>query len=88
MAKPREVKTLDEWRRHKGLTVQVLADAVGVTRGSMGNYIKGRTQPLIQLAYRIAGALGVEVTQIADWRPETIEERATAREDLDTAKRG
>jgi transcriptional regulator with XRE-family HTH domain len=68
MAKAREVKTLDEWRKHKGLTVQVMADGAGLTRGAMGDYIKGRKEPGIRLAYRIAGALGVEVTQIADWQ--------------------
>lgn len=70
MARAKEVKTLAEWREERGLTVQELADAVGLTRGSMGNYIKGRVEPGIRLAYRIAGALGVEVTQIKDWQVE------------------
>lgn len=82
MAKAREVKTLDEWRKHQGLTVQVMADRAGLTRGSMGNYIKGRKEPGIRLAYRIAAALGVEVTQIADWQSEAPVETAAPSDNL------
>ena len=70
MARAKELKTLAEWRVERGLTVQQLADAVGQSRGSMGRYIKGEIVPSIHLAYRIANALGVEVTQIKDWRIE------------------
>jgi transcriptional regulator with XRE-family HTH domain len=87
MAKAKEVKTLEEWRAHRGLTVQAMADAAGLTRGAMGDYIKGRKEPGIRLAYRIAGALGVDVTQIANWRPEVGSERGTSSEDLVAASK-
>lgn len=73
MARRNEIKTLAEWRQERGLTLEQLAERVGggLSKGSMNDYEKGRRMPGIELAYKIAGALGIEVTQIADWRPET-----------------
>lgn len=70
MARAKEVKTIAEWREERGLSVQQLADRAGLTRGAMGDYIKGRKEPGIRLAYRIADALDVQVTQIKDWQVE------------------
>jgi len=82
MAKAKEVKTLEEWRAHRGLTVQAMADAAGLTRGAMGDYIKGRKEPGIRLAYRIANALDVEVTQIKDWQVERSVDTATGGREM------
>jgi len=73
MSRRNEVKTLAEWRQERGLTLEQVAERVGgsgFSKSAANDYEKGRRMPGIELAYKIAAALEVEVTQIADWRPE------------------
>lgn len=70
MPRAKEVKTIAEWREERGLSMQEFADRAGLTRGAAGDYMRGRKEPGIRLAYRIARALDVEVTQIKDWQVE------------------
>lgn len=70
MTKSKPIKTLGEWRDDRGLSLETLGKAVGLSKGSMGDYEKGRRIPGIHMAYKLAQALGVELTQIADWIPE------------------
>ncbi|WP_221091200.1 helix-turn-helix transcriptional regulator [Deinococcus aquaedulcis] len=58
-------KSLSEWREARGITVQALADAVGITRGRMGDYLQGRTEPSVTRAQKFAELLNVTVDQVA-----------------------
>lgn len=68
------VKTLREWRLERGLTLEQLAEAVGLTKGSVGDYEKGRREPGMNMAYKLAYALSIELSQVADWIPEWYSE--------------
>jgi transcriptional regulator with XRE-family HTH domain len=70
MARPKQIKTLNEWRAERSLTVQQLADLLGVSKNMVAQYLQGRREPGIKLAYRFAEALKIDVTQVADWRPD------------------
>lgn len=48
-------------RRHNDMTQQELADRVGVTRQTILSIEKGRYNPSIDLALRLAEAFGVPV---------------------------
>lgn len=65
----KQQRTLSEWREIRGKTVQQMADALGVSRGHMGNYIQGRAEPRISRAIEIAKILNVAVEDIR-WSPE------------------
>lgn len=77
MAERKLVQTLSYWRKKKGLSLEELGATVGLSKGSMGDYEKGRRSPGIHMAYKLAEALGVELTQVADWIPR--EEKAQAK---------
>ncbi|MXV21313.1 helix-turn-helix transcriptional regulator [Deinococcus xianganensis] len=68
-------KSLSEWRELKGMTVQAMADAVGITRGRMGDYLQGRTEPSVTRAQQFAELLGITVDQVA-WVPKPKTSRA------------
>lgn len=78
MPKKKEKKTLAEWREERGLTVQDLADALGVSRGSMGDYLHGRKEPSITRALLLAELLKVDVHQV-DWQPKPQNERLVSK---------
>lgn len=59
-------KTLAEWREERGRTVQEMADALGITRGHMGDYLKGRFEPSVTRAAKMAAFLGVSMDEV-DW---------------------
>ena len=69
MAKAVTKRSLSAWRKERGLTVQDLADAIGVTRSMAGDYLVGRKEPGVRRAIRMALALNVTVEEI-DWDTE------------------
>ena len=68
MARPKQMKTLAQWRVERGLTVQALAELLGESGGSLEKYLSGKRVPSVVKAYRIAAALGVDLHQISDWQ--------------------
>lgn len=61
-----EKKTLLEWHRQSGLSVQEFADALGVTIQTASNYLNGRNEPGVVRALKMAEALNVRVEDV-DW---------------------
>lgn len=58
-----EQKTLNQWRKERGLSVDELAQRAGVGR-SLGSWLYGGQVPKLKASLALAEALGVEVTQI------------------------
>lgn len=50
------------------MTQQALADACGVTRQTVIALEAGRYAPSLELAFRLAHALGVRVEDVFQWR--------------------
>ncbi len=59
----KEEKTLNQWRKERGLGVDELAQRAGVGR-SIGSWLYGGVAPKLKVSLALAGALDVEVTQI------------------------
>ncbi|WP_034354855.1 helix-turn-helix transcriptional regulator [Deinococcus phoenicis] len=78
MAKTQEKKTLAQWREERGITVQTLADGLGISRGSMGDYLHGRKEPSITRALLLAELLKVDVHQV-DWKTKPQNERLVSK---------
>lgn len=53
-----------EYRARYGMKQEELADRVGVRRETIGNLEKGRYNPSLVLAWRIAGVFGVPIEEI------------------------
>jgi DNA-binding XRE family transcriptional regulator len=64
--KATEKKTLLEWHRLSGLSVQDFADALGVSIQTASNYLKGRNEPGVVRAVKMAETLKVRVEDV-DW---------------------
>jgi len=56
--------TLQEARRSRGLTVSALADAAGVSRAMIAKVERGEAQPTAVLLARLAGALGMTLSEL------------------------
>jgi putative transcriptional regulator len=50
-----------------GMTQQALADACGVTRQTVIALEAGKYAPSLELAFRIAHALGVRIEEVFQW---------------------
>jgi putative transcriptional regulator len=55
---------LEEFRTQKGLTQQELGDQVGVSRQTIISLERGRYNPSILLAYRLAREFGISIEQL------------------------
>ncbi|MFP5071576.1 helix-turn-helix domain-containing protein [Pseudonocardia nantongensis] len=53
-------------RQHRGLTLQGLADAAGVSRSMLSEVERGAKMPTVLVLDRVAGALGSSVAQLLD----------------------
>ena len=49
---------------HKGMTQKELADKVGITQSAMSRYINDKRIPFIDVAFKIAAALGVSIDEL------------------------
>ena len=55
---------LEELRKTKGLSQEELADALGVSRQTVSSLEKGRYNPSILLAFRIARLFGLRIEDV------------------------
>ena len=55
---------IQEARKRKSLTQQQLADAIGVTKGAVGNYECGSAYPKADVMYKLMAALEVDANYI------------------------
>lgn len=67
---------LSFWRKRRGLTQAALAEQVGVSQPYLAQIERGKRVGDIQLYRRLAGALRLEIEDIA---PPVVEEPATKR---------
>ena len=62
---------IKELREKHGLTQEVLADKVGVTRQTILFLEKGKYNPSLRLAYKIARVFGVTIEDVFSFEDET-----------------
>jgi DNA-binding XRE family transcriptional regulator len=55
---------LKVWREHRGLTLQALADACGVTRQMLSMVERGKARPSADLLAKLATALGCDMDDL------------------------
>ena len=53
-----------EWRKHRGLTQAVLAEATGVSQAAIAGIERGRRAPSVALLRKTAAALGVDMDDL------------------------
>ena len=63
---------IKEFRAKNGLTQEVLADKVNVTRQTILFLEKGKYNPSLRLAYKIARVFGVTIEDVFSFEDETI----------------
>lgn len=66
---------LEELRRQRGITQEELADALSVSRQTVGSLENGRYNPSILLAFRIANYFGLTIEQVFIYEEETKNEK-------------
>lgn len=57
-----------ELRERKGLTQEELARMVGVTRQTIIAIEKGKYDPSLRLAFKLAKVFGVRIEDLFEWR--------------------
>ena len=57
---------LPYWRNKRNLTQRELAEKVGITGPAIAAYETGKAKPRIEILFRIATVLDVEVTELFD----------------------
>lgn len=62
---------IKELREKHGLTQEVLADKVGVTRQTILFLEKGKYNPSLRLAYKIARVFGIMIEDVFSFEDET-----------------
>ena len=60
-----------ELREKNGLTQEILAEKVGVTRQTILFLEKGKYNPSLRLAYKIARVFGVKIEDVFSFEDET-----------------
>ncbi len=65
---------LEEFRKHRGIRQEELADALGVSRQTIGSLENGRYNPSILLAFKIARYFDTTIEEIFLYEEETDHE--------------
>ena len=65
---------LRAWRLYRGLTLDVLAERVGVSKGYLSQIEQGRKAGTLGVFRRLAGALGAFIDDLAGWENGAEEE--------------
>jgi transcriptional regulator with XRE-family HTH domain len=60
-AMQRFVENAERIRESKGLSIQSLADSIGMLRPQLSNVLSGKNSPTLETMERIAAGLGVDV---------------------------
>ena len=58
------IRRLAQLRVQRGLTIQAVADAAGITRPYLSFLEKGRRRPTLDVALRWAEALGISLSRL------------------------
>ena len=70
-----ERRTIRAWRLERGMTQEQLADAVGVSHISVGNWDNGRAEPTSRQLEKLATVFDVRMDQIAFHKEAALAER-------------
>ena len=70
---------LRAWRLYRGLTLEVLADRIGVSKGYLSQIEQGRKPGTLGVFRRLADALGVFIDDLAGWENEPDDNFARQR---------
>lgn len=65
------------WRQFRRLTLEQLADAIGISKPYLSQIENGRRQPTVNVLGRLAGALAVDFDQIVPARGTKSKKRPT-----------
>ena len=68
---------LEQFRSQKGMTQQELADRVGVSRQTIISLERGRYNPSILLAHRLAREFGVTIEEVFIFSQEESENESS-----------
>jgi len=60
----RFVENTESIRIIKGLSIQALADSIGMVRPQLSNVLSGKNSPTLETMERIADGLGVDVSDL------------------------
>jgi transcriptional regulator with XRE-family HTH domain len=71
-------------RRERGLTIEQIAAATGLTKGFISQLERDRTQPSLSSIARICDALGVRLSHVFERDPAPALVRHTERPEIDT----
>lgn len=63
-AMKRFVRNAERLRVEKGLSIQALADSIGMVRPQLSNVLSGKNSPTLDTMERIAAGLGVDVIEL------------------------
>lgn len=63
-------RVAEKERKKRGLSVERLAELVGVSARQYQNYIYGRAQPLFGTALRLAAVLEIDLNSLCDLQDE------------------
>ena len=58
---------LRAWRMHRGLTLEVLAERIGVSKGYLSQIEQGRKPGTLSVFRRLADVLDVPIDDLAGW---------------------
>ncbi len=62
-------KNIKKLRKSKGMTQAKLAEKLGLTRSSVGNYEKGVLLPSLPIAYKMSTIFGVSINSLIENNP-------------------
>ena len=76
-------KKIRNYRKMRKMTLQMLADRIYKSRATVSKYETGEIVVDIETLWKIAEALGVSLSQLADYHPQVEEEPRQASPDFD-----
>jgi len=62
----RFINNAESLRLQQGLTIQALADQIGMLRPQLSNVLSGKNSPTLETMERIATGLGVDVSDLLE----------------------
>jgi DNA-binding XRE family transcriptional regulator len=79
---------LRAWRLNRGLTLEVLMERIGVSKGYLSQIEQGRKPGTLGVFRRLADALGVYIDDLAGWENDAAEEPADNERTPDALRGG
>lgn len=71
--------TLRAWRLYRGLTLDVLAERIHVSKGYLSQIEQGRKAGTLSVFRRLADSLGVSIDDLAGWEKNEADDDTAGR---------